>query len=82
MKNNQRNSIFKNINYETRLLESLDWDEEMLSNLYSFIFTALDQNYKEDFIINKIKENFTDAAALIIKETFEKEKEKIFKKEQ
>lgn len=81
MKNNQRKLIFKNINYETRLLESLEWDEEMLSNLYSFVFLALEQNYKEDFIIEKIKENFSEETSLIIKETFEEEKQKIFKKD-
>jgi len=63
-------SILNNIHFETQLLESLDWDNESLSRLLKFVFQALEENYNQEFIFEKIKENFSDATCIIIKEVF------------
>jgi hypothetical protein len=63
-------SILNNIHFETKLLESLDWDDDALSRLLKFVFQALEENYSQEFIFDKIKENFSESACIIIKELF------------
>ena len=63
-------SILNNIHFETKLLESLDWDDDALSRLLKFVFQALEENYSQEFILQKIKENFSEETCIIIKEVF------------
>jgi hypothetical protein len=63
-------SILNNIHFETQLLESLDWDNESLSRLFKFVFQALKENYRQDFIFETIKEKFSNETYIIIKDVF------------
>ena len=57
--------VFKNINYHTQLLESLDWDESQLTALLEYIDAEFGADIIKhpDDIAKNIKEFFGDRAA-------------------
>ena len=65
--------VFGNLNNQTRLLESLNWDEEQLQVLLQYLHEVLNDEtiLHPHSIITHIKEHFTEQAADEISQIFE-----------
>ena len=65
-------SVINNLNYQTQLLESLDWDENQLSALELYLNEVLNSEvtFYPDVIISHIKEHFTEEASQVVYEIF------------
>ena len=50
--------LFKNVHYQTQLLESLGWDENQLEALYEYLGTALKEDNPKS--LEDIEKNITD----------------------
>ena len=75
-----KTSNFRNIHFETELLESLDWDGDKLLELYSYVeeSTKIDNPNSMHMlkIFEHISENYSEKTAELIKKLFvESEKE-------
>jgi hypothetical protein len=73
-------SNFRNIHFETELLESLDWDGEKLMSLYNYIDEAIKVDKPNSMhmlkIIEHVSKNYSKQTADLIKKLFvESEKE-------
>ena len=71
---NLNKNIFIDLAFRTSLLESLDWDEEMLSSLIQDLEFMLKNNIgSPEDIVDNVKEKYTVSAALIIENMFKQE---------
>ena len=63
-----------NIRNQTELLESVGWDEEVLSQLFSYLEVELSgENFHikhPTLIVQEVKNNFGEPAALVLEEIF------------
>ena len=71
---------YKNIHFETELLESLDWDGEKLMALYSYIDSSIKVDNPNSMhmltMIEHISKNYSKKTGRLIKDLFaESEKE-------
>ena len=67
-------SILIDLAFRTSLLESLDWNEELLAELIQDLDHMLKNNIgAPDDIVNSVKEKYTVSAALIIENMFKQE---------
>ena len=64
--------MFSHIQYETELLESLDWDNDKLLQLFKYLDEKLNSKVlkKPNSILEEIKENFSYETSMIIKKMF------------
>ena len=64
--------VISNLSKETEILESLDWDEEKLVNLYEYLdihFTG-DSIIKPDILLQEIRMLYGEPCAMILREMF------------
>lgn len=64
--------LINNISKETQLLESLDWDEDLLKTLYEYLsihFTG-DSIISPKLLLEEIKHNFGEDCASTLREIF------------
>jgi hypothetical protein len=61
-----------NIKHETALLESLDWDDEKLAELFEYLDSAMNAKVIKhpNNIINEVETMFSNDTAEIIKKIF------------
>jgi len=61
-----------NINRKTELLESIDWDEEKLNELYEYlnIHFAGDSITSPKLLLNEVKKNYGDECAKVLRKMF------------
>jgi hypothetical protein len=71
MKTNYK-SLINNVIKETQLLESLEWDEELLKNLYTYldIHFSGDSIISPKIILQEIENNFGKDCASVLREIF------------
>ena len=72
MKLEVKSDIFNDLNCQTQLLESLDWDEDQLQALLLYLNEVLSDEivFHPHDIIMYIKDNFTEEAAEEIRQIF------------
>jgi len=61
-----------NLSKETELLESLDWDEDVLESLYEYLdihFTG-DSIITPDILLEDIKKHYGEACSKVLREMF------------
>ena len=74
MINDSNKNILLDLAFRTSLLESLDWDEELLAELIQDLDHMLKNNIgTPDDIVDSVKEKYTFSAALIIENMFKQE---------
>jgi hypothetical protein len=61
--------MFKQIQYETELLESLDWDDQKLKELFDYLKVEMNAKIIKHpkQIISEVKENFSYETSSIVK---------------
>tara|TARA_R110000868_G_scaffold202743_4_gene450509 strand:+ start:31 stop:300 length:270 start_codon:yes stop_codon:yes gene_type:complete len=71
MNNNHLQSML-NVRYQTELLESLDWDEQRLAQLFDYLDNEFNNfNIKRPGeLLNSIELHFGESVTLIIKKIF------------
>lgn len=64
--------LINNINKETQILESLDWDEEELKNLYEYLDVHFSGNSitSPKLLLQEIENNFGENCANILRAIF------------
>ena len=67
-----KSDIFNDLNYQTQLLESLDWDEDQLQALLLYLQEVLNDEIilHPENIITTIADNFTVEAAKEVRQIF------------
>ena len=64
--------LINSITKETQLLESLEWDEEILKNLYEYldIHFSGDSIISPDLLLKEVQDNFGEECAKVLRTMF------------
>jgi len=67
-----KDNLLINIKFKTELLESMNWDEGKLEIFYNEFAGMINDDILNhpDIILNKIKENYSETTASIVKKIF------------
>ena len=69
---NSYKTLINNLSKETELLESLDWNEEHLKSLYSYLEIHFDGDsiITPDLLLKDIKEHYGEPCSKVLREMF------------